>query len=590
MPSNRDVNFAAAPVTLDMPRSTFNRDFTHKTTFNVGELIPFYVDEALPGDTFNVEVASALRLQTLIRPPFDDLYLETFFFAIPLRLVWSHTKEFFGENNDSAWIPQLSYTKPQTSPPSGGWNVGTIADYMSIPTGVDNFTVDSTYFRAYALVVNEWFRSEVVQSPVVINVGDSNTSGTNGNNYITDLEKGGKPFIVNKFYDVFTGCTPTAQKGPAVMLPIGDDNMWPVVPGAERIPVSVLPKNPSGYTYPTMFDTATFPTSQPNQMKWYSGNNGTNYFSGLNLINAQGNLSNSFASNSMSGTTVAAIPQNGGAPQSFSNLYAISPGGLSGATVAELRQAFQLQKFYEREAIGGSRYTELIRSMFSVTSPDARLQRPEYLGGMRRRLNVNQIVQQSETGTTPQGNLAAISLTTDHYDGFRKSFTEHTIILGVLCCRYKHSYSQGLNRMFTRKTRFDYYWPLMANLSNFAVKNSEIYLQGSNAIDSATGEPYDDEVFGYQEAWYDYRYHPSAITGEMRPSYAQSLDSWHFGDDYASMPVLSSAWLQEDKGNVDRALAVTSSVSNQLFGDFVIKNRCTRCMPLYSIPGLIDHH
>lgn len=579
MPSNRDVNFASAPVTLDMPRSTFNRDFTHKTTFNVGELIPFYVDEALPGDTFNVEVASALRLQTLIRPPFDDLYLETFFFAVPLRLVWNHTKEFFGENNDSAWVPQISYNKPLTFPPFGGWQVGTIADYMTIPTEVDNFAVDSTYFRAYALIVNEWFRSEVVQSPVVINVGDSATYGSNGSNYITDLEKGGKPFIVNKFYDVFTGCTPTAQKGPAVELPAA--SLLPVVTTGIRVDPSLFPLVDGYRPVPLSFDQMNWNSS------WSSGVVGSNYVTGTGM-DTNGRLLN----NKLTSSTDSPVPltANTTAPYAPSNLWAVNPNGLSGATVSELRQAFQLQKFYEREAIGGSRYTELIRSMFSVTSPDARLQRPEYLGGMRRRLNVNQIVQQSETGTTPQGNLAAISLTTDHYDGFRKSFTEHTIILGVLCVRYKHSYSQGLNRMFTRKTRFDYYWPLMANLSNFAVKNSEIYLQGSNAIDSATGEPYDDEVFGYQEAWYDYRYHPSAITGEMRPSYAQSLDSWHFGDDYASMPVLSSAWLQEDKGNVDRALAVTSSVSNQLFGDFVIKNRCTRCMPLYSIPGLIDHH
>lgn len=583
MPSNRDLNFAAAPVTLDMPRSTFNRDFTHKTTFNVGELIPFYVDEALPGDTFNVEVASALRLQTLIRPPFDDLYLETFFFAVPLRLVWSHTKEFFGENNDSAWIPQLSYSKPQTSPPTGGWDVGTIADYMTIPTGVEDFTVDSTYFRAYALIVNEWFRSEVVQSPVVINVGDSNTVGSNGSNYITDLEKGGKPFVVNKFYDVFSGCTPTAQKGPAVMLPIGESNYWPVVTGRDRVDPSLFGVSDYNYPVPMMMDLPQMQTNSWSSISVSSArNSGVFYDSNGRLLNtSQTSSTNPVPVPTTNSSYTYLVP---------SNLYAVTPGGISGATINELRQAFQLQKFYEREALGGSRYTELIRSMFSVTSPDARLQRPEYLGGMRRRLNVNQIVQQSETNTTPQGNLAAISLTTDHYDGFRKSFTEHTIIIGVMCCRYKHSYSQGLNRMFSRKTRFDYYWPLMANLGNQAVKNKEIYLQGSTAVDPDTGNPFDDEVFGYQEAWYDYRYHPSAITGEMRSTYAQSLDSWHFGDDYSSMPVLSSSWLQEDKGNVDRALAVTSSVSNQLFGDFFIKNRCTRCMPLYSIPGLIDHH
>lgn len=577
--NNTEAHFAATPVYLDMPRSTFDMPFDHKLTFNVGEVVPIGVFEHLPGDTFQMTLSGVVRLQTLINPPFDDLYLDIQAYDVSERLTWSHWKEFCGENTSSAWIPAIEYTKPQTTAPSGGWTKGTLADHMGVPIGVDGFSIDSAYFRGYALIINDWFRSEVLQDPAVINVGDSTTSGSNGSNYITDLEKGGKPFIAARLFDLFSSCTPTPQKGPDVMLPIGTNNAWPVVAGSERIPITSVPTGSNGSPFPVMMDKPQL--SNPNNKYWSST------FASAGYINeVQTSTVNNYPLR-MSGTTSSTnpypIPDTASTTyDQFSNLYAISPGGIAGATINELRLAFQIQKFFERQAIAGSRYTEVVRSMFGVTSPDARLQRPEYLGGFRRRLNISQVIQSSATDSvSPQGNLAAISHTTMNDTLFRKSFTEHGLVYVLAVVRYKNSYQQGLSRKFSRQTKFDYYWPLMANIGNQPVKVKEIYLTGTST---------DDEVFGYNEAWFDYRYSPNLVSGELRSTYAQSLDSWHFADYYTSQPYLSSSWLQMDKGNVDRALAVTSSIADQLFGDFSMFIRATRPMPVYSIPGLIDHH
>jgi hypothetical protein len=279
---------------------------------------------------------------------------------------------------------------------------------------------------------------------------------------------------------------------------------------------------------------------------------------------------------------VPTLEQLAGHPEN-SGLVAVQPSVAQAATINQLRLAFQIQKFYEQQARGGSRYTEVVRSFFGVTSPDARLQRPEYLGGNRVPINVNQIVQQSGTqsGTTPQGTVVGQSLTTDKHSDFTKSFTEHGLIIGVMVARYDHTYQQGLNRLWSRKDKFDFYWPVFANIGEQAIKNKEIFAQGNDK---------DNEVFGYQEAWAEYRYKPNMVTGEMRSAYAQSLDVWHLADDYSTLPSLSDSWIREDKANIDRVLAVTSAVSNQFFADIYVKNYCTRPMPMYSVPGLIDHH
>lgn len=541
MNRNVESHFALNPTRIDISRSTFDRSSSLKTSFNVGEIIPFYVDEVLPGDTFKVKTSKVVRLQTMLTPMMDNVYLDTYFFFVPNRLTWNHWKQFNGENTESAWLPETSYEVPQITAPSGGWNVGTIADYFGIPTGVANLSVNALPFRAYALIMNEWFRDENLSDPLNIPLDDATVTGVNTGTFVTDVAKGGKPYTASKYHDYFTSALPAPQKGPDVTIPVSSGANLPVRTLKETIP------NPSNTTLWSLNS--------------YGGNNDVRVQTNTNALEIEG-------------TGGAFIP---------SNLWAVNDGSVSAATINQLRMAFQIQKLYERDARGGSRYIEILKSHFGVTSPDARLQRPEYLGGNRIPLNVNQIVQQSATaeGSTPQGNPVGLSLTTDSHNDFVKSFTEHGFVIGVMVARYDHTYQQGIERMWSRKDRFDYYWPVFANIGEQAILNKEIYAQGTAK---------DDEVFGYQEAWADYRYKPNRVTGEMRSSYAKSLDVWHLADDYNSLPSLSDSWIREDKSNVDRVLAVTSAVSNQLFCDIYVQNKTTRPMPLYSIPGLIDHH
>lgn len=549
MNRNVESHFALNPTRMDMPRSTFDRSFSLKTSFNIGDLIPTYFEDVLPGDTFKVTTSKVVRMQTLLTPMMDNVYLDTYFFFVPYRLVWEHWKQFNGENTQSAWIPETEYEVPQvTSPADTGFAVGTIADYLGVPTGVPGLSVSALPFRAYAMCVNEWFRDENLQDPVLIPVDDATVEGVNTDNYITDIAKGGKPFVAAKFHDLFSSCLPSPQKGPDVTIPVAVAGNIPVVPMADNVPLSDL-----GYS----------------NLKW-------NVTGGSGTFDGAATLTNN-------ATFVTASPSGAGKFTVVpSNLWAVTDGNASAATINQLRLAFQIQKFFERQARGGSRYIEVLKSHFGVTSPDARLQRPEYLGGNRVPININQIVQQSATGTgdTPQGTVVGMSLTSDTHEDFVKSFTEHGCIIGLSVARYDHTYQQGLERFWSRRDLFDFYWPAFAHIGEVGVKNKEIYAQG-------TAE--DDEIFGYQEAWYDYRYKPNRVTGEMRSSYAQSLDVWHLADDYSELPTLSSEWVREDKSNVDRVLAVTSANSNQLFMDCYFKNIATRPLPMYSIPGLIDH-
>lgn len=568
MSLNAESRFSEAPTSLDMSRSTFNRDSSVKTTFNVGELVPFYLDEVLPGDTLSIDRSIVARLQTLITPPMDNLYLDTYFFFVPNRLVWQHWRQFCGENTDSPWIPQTEYEVPQLTSPENGWSVGTIADYFGVPTGVPNISVNAMPFRAYAMIVNEWFRDENLCDPLDIPVSDATVAGVNTDSFVTDCAKGGKPYIAAKYADYFTSCLPSPQKGPDVTIPSATSGEYPVV---------TRPKDIS-------FDLFTSPLRASRIDFDSDGSNLGRFVTDVHIGHGSNDSSRTWKNNS---DGISEELELAGVP---SNLYAVSSGGI-GATINQLRLAFQIQKFYEKQARGGSRYIEVLKSHFGVTSPDARLQRPEYLGGNRVPINIQQIVQNSgtETSGTPQGTTTGMSVTSDTHSDFTKSFVEHGFVIGLMVARYDHTYSQGIPRMLSRKSKFDYYWPVFANIGEQAVKNKEIYAQGSAVKDSA-GNVIDDQVFGYQEAWADYRYKPNMVTGEMRPTYAQSLDSWHFGDKYTKLPTLSDAWIKEDKSNVDRALAVTSAVSNQIFCDIFVANKSTRCMPLYSVPGLIDHH
>lgn len=548
MNRNTESHFSILPK-VDISRSTFDRSHTHKTSFNVGDIIPFYIDEVLPGDTFDVRTSKVVRMQSLITPIMDNIYLDTYFFFVPNRLVWTHWRELNGENTQSAWVPSVEYHVPQITAPSGGWNVGTIADYFGIPTGVSGLSVNALPFRAYSLIMNEWFRDENLTDPLNIPVDDATVVGSNGSTYVTDVAKGGKPFKASKYHDYFTSCLPSPQRGPDVTIPVASSASYAVVPKPEKVPDSLL--------------------GTPLSVSYVNG--------------APGSSKGTFAFDAASGAQTDGLysgTSTGGKPV-FNNLWAVETDPVS-ATINQLRLAFQIQKLYEKDARGGTRYVEILKSHFGVTSPDARLQRPEYLGGNRIPITVNQVLQNSETtSTSPQGNPTGQSLTTDTHHDFDKSFVEHGFVIGVMVARFDHTYQQGLERFWSRKDRFDYYWPVFANIGEQAVYNKEIYAQGTQA---------DDEVFGYQEAWADYRYKPNRVSGEMRSQYAQSLDVWHLADDYSSLPSLSDSWIREDSSVVDRVIAVSQENAHQLFADIYIQNRATRPMPMYSIPGLIDHH
>ena len=562
MNRNTESHFATNPTSIDVQRSVFDRSSSVKTTFNVGELVPFYIDEVLPGDTFSIDRSIVARLQTLITPPMDNLYLDTYFFYVPNRLVWEHWKQFCGENTDSPWIPQTEYEIPQIIAPEGGWSTGTLADYFGIPTGVSNLSVSALPFRAYALIVNDWFRDENLCDPLAFPTTDATVAGVNTGNFVTDCAKGGKPYIAAKYHDYFTSCLPSPQKGPDVAIPVADAGQYAVVGNGKTLAFS------NGSQMFGLTGTSVNPSM------WM---NTSAYNRDLSATTATS------PGSTMHGLFGVATADQLGENLDRSGLIAISTGNAQAATINQLRLAFQIQKFYEKAARGGTRYIEVIKSFFGVTSPDARLQRPEYLGGNRLPIHIQQVVQNSGTqdSGTPQGTPTGLSVTSDTHSDFTKSFVEHGFVIGLMVARYDHTYQQGIERFWSRKSKFDYYWPVFANIGEQAVKNKEIYAQGNAK---------DDEVFGYQEAWADYRYKPNRVSGEMRSTASAPLDSWHFADKYTQLPTLSDEWIREDKSNVDRALAVTSAVSNQIFCDIFIQNRSTRPMPLYSVPGLIDHH
>ena len=574
MNRNSNSRFALAPQ-VDIQRSTFDRSSGHKTTFNAGKLVPIYVDEVLPGDTFEMKTSAIIRGSTPIFPVMDNANLDIYFFYVPNRLVWNHWKEFNGENTTSKWEQTVEYSIPQMAPPlandstPAGWEKGTLADYMGIPTLIGpgasqanpEYTVNHLPFRAYCLIYNEWFRDQNLQDPVLIDTGDSQT---NGRHLIPEKEpieyqiqaalKGANLLPVNKYFDYFTGALPEPQKGPDVLLPLG-----------QTAPVITMTKDIAGVT---------------------SANTGMRFISESPIKAQQKMAINATGNGKGNGVLIETVPS--GSPSEGNliptNLYANLQEATS-ATINELRLAFQLQKLYERDARGGTRYIEIIKSHFGVTSPDARLQRPEYLGGERIPINIDQVIQTSGTaeGTTPQGNTGAYSLTGNQGSYFKHSFVEHGYVLGLACVRTEHTYQQGLEKIWNRKNRFDFYWPALANIGEQAILNKEIYLQDSKAMN--------EEAFGYQEAWAEYRYKPSRVSSAFRSNITSgSLDAWHYADYYEAMPVLSAEWIQETYKNVDRTLAVQSTLEDQYIADFWFKCKCTRPMPIYSIPGLIDHH
>lgn len=575
MQRNVESHFSQLPQ-ANIQRSIFDRSCSYKTSFNAGELIPFFVDEVLPGDTFDISTAKVVRTQTLLTPLMDNLYLDTFYFYVPARLCWTHWKEFCGENSSGPWAPSVEYTVPSIAAPEGGFASGTIADYMGLPVGVnwsatDPLAPSALPFRAYALICDHFFRDENLQSPLLIPTGDANQTGSNGSmsDSLANIANGGKPFVANRYHDYFSSCLPSPQKGDPVGIPIDIPSGFT----GGTFPVTTIPLSsdaaPSGDVLPlkvwfgsSLVDNPLTGVGAPRGIMQYYNNSINN-----DILKTSTNSSES--SSYLSPANLATvIPDTSG-----------TSTGQAEFTINQFRLAYTMQCYLERLARGGSRYSELLLSLFGVKSPDARLQDPEYLGGNRIPLSVTEATNTAQTELEFLGDVGAKSVSSDVHSDFVKSFTEHGFVIGLMCVRYDHSYSQGLNRMWMRKKFEDFYNPMFANLGEVPVFKAEIYASSATLKD-------DKNIFGYQEIWSDYRYKPNMVTGEMRPGVTNSLAYWHLADYYSAEPTLSSGWIPEDKSNVDRVLAVGSATANQFWADIFIRNKCTRCMPMYSIPAL----
>jgi len=505
----------------EIPRSSFDRSSGYKTTFDGGLLIPFFQDEALPGDTFTLKTAALARLATPIFPAMDNMFIETQFFAVPMRLLWDNWAKFMGEQDNPG--DSTDFTIPQITAPAGGYNNEVLADYLGIPTFVPNLTHSALWHRAYSLIWNEWYRDQNLQDSVVISKGD-------GPDFQSDhpIQRRGKR------HDYFTSSLPFPQKGESVLLPLGT--------------------------------SADIHTSGDVAASVGIFSEGADSFQNLN-------------------TSAAVLTVDGGDVNAEEQKLFADLTTATAATINELRQSFQVQRLLERDARGGTRLIEITKAHFGVSSPDLRATRPEYLGGGSSPINIQPIAQTSETDpsgpdASPQANLAGVGTGMFQNHGFTKSFTEHCIILGMVSVRADLTYQQGLNRMYSRLTRFDFYWPALSHIGEQAVLNKEIFAQG-------TGDPIaDEETWGFQERYAEYRYRPSQITGKFRSNDPETLDAWHLSQNFLTLPTLSASFIEDDPP-IDRIIAIADEPHFLL--DVYFNLRCARPMPLYGVPGMIDH-
>lgn len=563
MNRNNERHFAQIPQ-VHISRSTFNRPQNILTTFNAGELIPFYVDEVLPGDTFRVRTSAIIRQTTPKYPVMDDAYIDMYYFFVPNRIVWDNFKYFMGEVNSTPWMPTVEYKVPQIKIKNvPGMSVGnkpetgTILDYMGVPTkcvAINNeLDINALPIRGYVKIWNEFFRDQNVDNAATLKTDDSDIIYDAGapsegaatiERKLKSAFKGGYCLPVNKFHDYFTSCLPYPQRGPEVNLPM-----------TGNAPVAMRKDNQD--------------TAQYENLEFMLANSTAN--NKLGSLNYETNPVSNKKQFSYDGTGRTSGQIGGG--WMYADLSEVNA-----ATINDLRQAVAVQHYYEAMARGGSRYREQVRSIYGVTISDKTVQVPEYLGGGRYHVNMNQIIQTSAANNetnTPLGETGAVSITPINEASFTKSFEEHGFVIGVMCVRHDRSYQQGLERFWSRKDRLDYYVPQFANIGEQPVKKREIM---------ATGTETDDETFGYQEAWADYRYKPNRVSGKMRSNAEGTLDFWHYADNYSTVPTLSQEWMKEGKTEIARTLIVQNEP--QFFGAIRVDNKTTRPMPLYSVPGL----
>jgi len=539
MKSVSSFNFAQVPR-VEIPRSVFNRSHGHKTTFNEGYLVPFYVDEALPGDTFQARTSIFARLGTPLFPIMDNMYLETFYFAVPYRLVWNNFNKFMGEQTNPG--DSVDYLVPQVDL-SASRSAETLFDYLGIPPAPTSVKVSALASRSYNLIYNEWFRDQNLINSAVVDRDDGPDSPAD---YV--LRRRGKR------HDYFTSCLPWPQKGTAVTIGLAED----------------MPVYGNGMS-----------------LGLHNAQNFGLFSDGSGAVQAATQAYNVAHNTYIASHTAPDYDKTFGVVQSGESGLHVDLSDATSITINALREAFQVQRMLERNARSGSRYTEIIRAHFGVISPDARLQRPEYLGGSSCRIVINPVQQTSAgtvTGATPQGHLAAYGLANDQSGGFTKSFTEHTLVMGIVCVRTDLSYQQGAHRMYWRRNKLDFYWPALAHLGEQPVYVKEIYTQSG---DGGGGET-DGDIFGYQERYAEYRYCPNQISGKFRSTYATPLDAWHLAQEFESQPLLNQTFIEQNATSVmNRVLAVPSEP--HIIFDSYMDLKCARPMPVYSVPGLIDH-